>query len=120
MQENTQTRRERRLSQARAAQVQKPRPAADPTARTLWCWFGIGAALGAVLFVLIFGLSPLDPTNLNWLYNADADCFQHQIGFDFYRQAPWSWPLGSMPNYCAPSGTSIVFTDSVPLFAIFF
>ena len=120
MQEIVKTRRERRLGESQTEKIQNLQQPADPTARTLWCWFGIGAVLGAVLFVLIFGISPLDTSNLNWLYNADRDRFQHQIGFEFYRQAPWSWPLGAMPNYCAPSGTSIVFTDSIPLFAIFF
>lgn len=120
MQEIVKTRRERRLGEARAKKIQDLQQPADPTARTLWRWFGIGAVLGAILFVLIFGIYPLNTSNLNWLYNADPDRFQHQIGFEFYRQAPWSWPLGAMPNYCAPSGTSIVFTDSIPLFAIFF
>ena len=112
-----QRRRERRLAAEKEAQTIQTAAQGN---RALWKWFAAGAAMGAVLFVLLYGVAVLDPTNVNWLYGADHDRFQHQIGFDFYRQAPWSWPLGAMPNYCAPSGTAIVFTDSIPLFAIFF
>ena len=113
-----QTRRERRL--ALSEKERHGKRCTTVPMRLRWKWFGMGAVMGAVLFVLLYGVSVLDPTNVGWLYAADGDRFQHQIGFDFYRQAPWTWPLGSMSNYCAPSGTSIVFTDSVPLFAIFF
>ncbi|MCR4643620.1 MAG: DUF6311 domain-containing protein [Lachnospiraceae bacterium] len=79
------------------------------------------ALIGAVLFFLIYGIESLWPTNVSFLYNStDADVFNHQLGFDFYRIAPWRNPIGLQSLYPYPYLGSVIYTDSIPILAFFF
>lgn len=75
-----------------------------------------GALLGVLFFVGVYGVSILSPTRIDWLLHGDPA--QHYLGFVFFRNEEWAWPLGSITGYGAPLGTSIVYTDSIPLLAI--
>ena len=91
----------------------------DPTKRWKWRvdpqpW--LGAWLGMLFFAAVYGLAIVDPRNIQWLLHGDPA--QHYLGFAFFRQAPWSWPLGAIPQFGEPLGTSLVYTDSLPLLAI--
>ena len=44
----------------------------------------------------------------------------HYLGWANYQHESWHFPIGHIENYNYPSGTNIGFTDSIPLFAIFF
>lgn len=81
-----------------------------------------GAVLGAVAFMLLFGLSPLDVTNDAFCRGGyiEKDIQQHYAGWLFYRQSELSFPLCVASNINAPQGLSIAYTDSIPLFAAFF
>jgi hypothetical protein len=67
-------------------------------------------------FFAIAGPRFLDPTNIAWLVGGDP--LQHYLGWAFYRNSPWSWPIGLNPAYGMDFSNSIVFTDSIPLLAI--
>ena len=73
-----------------------------------------------ILFQVCYGLKAVVPGNINWLMSARHDWGQHYLGWYFYRNEPWHWPLGQMNNFLYPLGTNIGFTDSIPLLAIFF
>ena len=74
-----------------------------------------GAAFGALFFAWIAGARILDPTQIEWLMK--GDWVPHHFGWHFFRIEPWHWPPGTMRGYYAPLGTSIGFTDSIPLAA---
>lgn len=83
--------------------------------------FIFGAALGAVLFILIFGFDVLDFTYVDWLLPRDIDDLtQHYLGWIEYRASDWHFPLGMMENVQYPNLVSVIYTDSIPLFAFFF
>ncbi len=84
--------------------------------------YSVSAALiGAVLFLLIYGYASLLPTNVSFIYDSsDPDVFSHQLGFDFYRISPWRWPIGVQSYYPYPYECSVIYTDSIPIFAFFF
>ncbi|MBC7495514.1 MAG: hypothetical protein H7221_10950 [Flavobacterium sp.] len=44
----------------------------------------------------------------------------HYLGWAFYRDDPWTFPLGGTSSYNYPLGTNIGFTDSIPLLALIF
>ena len=48
------------------------------------------------------------------------DWGQHYLGWAYYRDADWSFPLGKMDNFYYPVGTNVGFTDSIPLLAFVF
>lgn len=82
-------------------------------------YFLIGALIGAVLFVLIYGFSVLNVTNDAWLLTG-KDLQQHYIGWKYYRDAAWNFPIGLHDGLTHPYMVSVLYTDSIPLFAIFF
>ena len=84
--------------------------------------FLCGALIGAVAFFIVFTPSALDPTNLSYVRGGyvERDIIQHYAGWNFYRSAPLSFPLGISESMNAPEGASVVYSDSIPLFAILF
>lgn len=79
----------------------------------------VSAMLGMLVFVGLFGVRVLNPTYDDWLFGK-GDLTQHYTGWEFFRQSKWGLPLGRIDNLATPIGTSVVYTDSIPLFAIFF
>jgi hypothetical protein len=72
--------------------------------------------VGIAAFFAITGGKILDPTHTTWLMNGDPT--QHWLGWEFFRHTPpLQWPLGANPNYGMELGSSIVFSDSIPLLA---
>jgi putative flippase GtrA len=79
----------------------------------------IPTALGFIAFLLITGGRILSPTYVDWLMEGDPAT--HFLGWHFFRNTPFfQWPLGANPGYGAEMSSSIVFSDSVPLFAFLF
>lgn len=76
----------------------------------------IGTVCGLMFFARTLGVALADPTAIGWLLNGDWG--QHYSGWAMFRQAPWSWPPGLLPELWHPIGTSIVYTDSLPLLAL--
>ncbi|KJR41624.1 hypothetical protein MCHI_002478 [Candidatus Magnetoovum chiemensis] len=81
----------------------------------------IGALIGAIYFIYVLGVLIIIPTNIDWLLScSDCDYPTHFLGWHFFRNEAWTFPIGLIKNYNAPVGTSIAYTDSIPLFAILF
>lgn len=89
--------------------------------RRLWL-FALGGLLGAAVFLLVFGLAPLDPTNDSFCRGGfiEKDIQQHYAGWLFYRKSAQGFPLCVTPSINAPQGLSIAYTDSIPLMAVLF
>lgn len=77
-------------------------------------------ALGVLAFLLIYGLEPLRFTGIGWTQHGYGgfDITQHQMGWMFYRNSPWSFPLCKALFLGYPEGTSIAYTDSIPIVAL--
>lgn len=82
-------------------------------------YFLMAAVLGAVVFVLLYGTHILNPTYDAWLLS-QGDLTQHYLGWCFYRRGNWTFPIGLTDQLAYPSYSSVIFTDSIPLFAVFF
>lgn len=72
------------------------------------------AGLGFALWLL--PATMLDPLQWRWLLNGDLA--QHFLGWHFFRNEEWQWPPGRLWAYGEAMGSSIVYTDSVPLLAL--
>ena len=80
-----------------------------------------GGSLGLIFFLFIVGMHSILPQNIDWLLVQDnQDTIQHFVGWEFFRYESWHFPLGLITNYGYPVPTSIVYTDSIPLLALFF
>ena len=69
---------------------------------------------------LIFGFDLISITNTQWIHNTSSDLSQSHIGWYFFKNDIWRFPLGSNPHYGDELGLSIVFTDSIIIFSLFF
>ena len=79
----------------------------------------ITAILPAVAFCLIYGLDIINPLNTDWLLSG-GDLTQHYLGWKAYRAGGWHFPIGMIDTIAYPNRISIIFTDSIPIFAVFF
>ncbi len=82
--------------------------------------FLIGALLGAVCFIGVYGVRVLDPSYDDWLLLGDMDLRQHYIGFCHFRQSRWQFPIGLIETLSYPMSMSVIYTDSIPLLAVLF
>ena len=73
-----------------------------------------------LIFQISYGLQILVPTNISWMMTALHDWGTHYLGWLYYKNEPWQFPIGGVANYFYPIGTNVGLTDSIPLFAIFF
>ncbi len=77
----------------------------------------LGGLIGALIFYLVYGTGTLETGRVDWLFNL-GDNAQHYLGWVFYRNDPWTFPIGYSCSLGYPAGTCMCFTDSIPLLAI--
>lgn len=82
--------------------------------------FLAGIILGAVIFFTVYGFKVINPTYDDWIFAKGGDFAQHYLGWKFYRQSDWHFPIGLIDGLNGDGQISFMFTDSIPLFAIFF
>jgi len=75
----------------------------------------LSLGLACCLFLYQFGARILDPTNIGFIFRVGGDLAENYLGWAFLRGAPWSFPLGKIPNYFAPIGTYAAYAVLNPL-----
>ncbi|MDE6909891.1 MAG: hypothetical protein K2P44_05415, partial [Lachnospiraceae bacterium] len=81
--------------------------------------YALSAMIGVAAFIAIYGWNVLNPVYDDWLLGR-GDLTQHYLGWCFYRRGDWTFPVGLTDNLAYPSLTSVIFTDSIPVLAVFF
>lgn len=79
-----------------------------------------GCLLGILCFAMVYGLKIVNPTYDAWIFSGDIDLQQHYVGFCHFRNTPWKFPIGLIDSLSVPYSMSIVYTDSIPIFALIF
>jgi len=79
----------------------------------------IPITMGIAAFFVVVGIGILNPRNINWLL-ADFDMTLEYLGWAFYRYGPWTFPIGLNPNFGLDISSSIIYSNSLPLFAMVF
>jgi len=74
--------------------------------------------ISTILWCYLLGFNFINPINSDWLYLGDFS--QVQLGWKFFKNDVWRFPIGSNPNFGMYFDGSIIFSDSIPIFAIFF
>lgn len=84
-------------------------------------WALAGALLGAAVFLVLYGVRVLNPADADWMLAAGPDPAQHYLGWVQFRHSEWHLPyLGMSYATVYPHRISVLYTDSLPLFAVFF
>ena len=78
----------------------------------------LALVLGLIGFLTLVGYRVLIPTNISWLNVSDPSTYY--LGWEFFRFSEWDFPLGLNPHYGLGISNAILYSDSNPLFAIFF
>lgn len=79
----------------------------------------LSALLGGIIFIAIYGVNILNPFYTDWLLNG-GDLTQHYLGWEFYRKSKWLFPIGLTDQLSYPINNSVMYTDSIPVFAVIF
>ena len=74
--------------------------------------------LAVVYFQVVWGLSIIDPTNLDWIFAVERDLTRYLTSISYYRTSSWSFPITRFDSMLYPVGTSITNADGIPLFAV--
>lgn len=80
-----------------------------PTALT----YAVPIAVAVGWYLALGGGHTLVPTNIAWMM--DGDWFDYLFSWLFYRNAPWGFPVGDIPDLIYPSGVTLALTDALPL-----
>ena len=67
----------------------------------------------------LVGIENISPLSTKWLHQGN-DSTLPQLSWHFFKNDIWRFPLGSNPNYGIELGSSIIFSDSIPVLALFF
>ena len=78
----------------------------------------IPLCIGICACLMVVGPKALDPTVLDLAQGVDP--FKDYVGWMFFRNSPWAFPIGLNPTYGLDFSNSIVFSDSIPLMAFVF
>ncbi len=78
----------------------------------------ISGVIGVLMFLFLFGFSAIDLTGYRLFSRGDPGA--HYLGWRFFKDAVWQLKPGLMDNLNYPHKVSVVFTDSIPLLAVFF
>ena len=87
--------------------------------KTNFFFFLTYSLIAFFLTIAFLGLDNIFFNNVNWI-SSFGDMSNSYNAWTYYKNDIWRFPLGVNPNYGIEVGTSIVFTASIPLLAIFF
>jgi hypothetical protein len=76
----------------------------------------LAAGIGLTAFALSLGLRIVNPWHTAWVL-PDGDHRIHFLGWHMFRHEPWTLPPGAVNSFGYPVGTSIAYTDSLPVLA---
>jgi hypothetical protein len=107
-----------------ATRSRPPRPAVTaPTTSRFGAWGALAAAaLGMAVIAWTFGLQVLPPSRTAWMLTGTIgpDPVQYWLGYTFFKSSPWSWPPGLNPAWGLEIGSSVFYSDSIPILAFLF
>nr|WP_246602786.1 DUF6311 domain-containing protein [Falsiroseomonas tokyonensis] len=79
-------------------------------------------AIGLAVIAGVYGWQILPPQNTGWMLEGTIgpDPVQYWLGWTYFARAPWAWPPGANPDWGLEVGSSIFYSDSIPLLAFAF
>ena len=75
--------------------------------------------IGFFCTVLFLGFENISFTNIDWIFHG-KDMSTHFTGWSYFVNDEWRFPLGANPMYGLENSSSIVYSDSIPILALFF
>lgn len=86
-----------------------------------WTDYAAVFVIAVVGFCYIYNMRVINPIYTDWLLkDVHYDLPQHYLGWKAYRNGNWTFPIGYTDYLLYPTKTSVIFTDSIPCFAVMF
>lgn len=85
--------------------------------RSYYYWL-ICLSIGIFFALYYNGTQPIEGGKV--LESLDGDRLQHMIGANYYLESDWHWPLFEIPDLHYPEGTSLIYTDGIPIVGLAF
>lgn len=84
--------------------------------------FLLGALVGAAVFLALYGWDTLRVSYDSWIRcgYVEEDIIQHYAAWQYFRNAPWDFPLTWVSNLASPTGTAAAWGDILPWAGLFF
>ena len=73
-----------------------------------------------LIFIFMYGFKVLNPTYTDWIFGSSGDIIQHYVGWEAFRWGDWTFPIGLTDTISYPIDISVIYTDAIPIFAVFF
>jgi hypothetical protein len=84
-------------------------------------WDILFACLYGLFFThIILGAEKINPLYTKWLLLPGSDYSYHYLAWEYFKDTPWTWPIGRIEGYAYPMYNSVMYTDSIPLLAFLF
>ncbi|MEM8528714.1 MAG: DUF6311 domain-containing protein, partial [Bacteroidota bacterium] len=85
--------------------------------------YGVVAFLLGCILLMIhfkFGLEIFNVFESNWALIPCSDSVPGILSWEYFREQPWTYPLGQVQSYNHPMTSNIGLTDGIPIMAILF
>lgn len=79
---------------------------------------GISIVSGLIFYAVLFGLGTLKFSAVDWIYINQKDLLLNQLGWEWFRQTPWSYPVGFLSEFGFPTGSYASMSDPILLLGI--
>lgn len=83
-------------------------------------YYLIIAGIITMIFMIMYGIRILNPKYTDWIFASTGDIMQHYVGWEAYRAGSWTFPIGLTNTISYPTNISVIYTDAIPLVALFF
>jgi hypothetical protein len=82
----------------------------------------LAACIGLAVVAYVFGTHILPPGHTGWMLTGTIgpDPVQYWLGYSFFKRSPWTIPPGLNPDWGLEIGSSIFYSDSIPVLAFLF
>jgi hypothetical protein len=80
----------------------------------------VSLALATAYFQVVWGLSAVDPTNLDWVFAVERDMTRALTSITYFRTSSWSFPITAFDSILHPIGTNIANGDGIPCLAVLY
>jgi hypothetical protein len=78
----------------------------------------LSLSLAVSLFLYNFGYQSLNPTNIGFIFRMGGDLATSYFGWAFFRESPWSFPIGKLVGYFYPIGSYSTIVGGNPILTI--
>jgi len=92
----------------------------DNNKESFLSYYFIIAGIIIFIFGLLYGFKILNPKYTNWIFAGNGDLMQHYVGWESFRAGDWTFPIGLTNVTSYPTNISVIYTDSIPILALFF